>query len=53
MRNRRAPKPRAEDLLAEALDYATALQLIAVALFSLKDDRAKASTPSHGRLRVA
>jgi hypothetical protein len=39
---RRAPKPRAEDLLAQALDFATALQLIAVALFSLKDDRAKA-----------
>jgi hypothetical protein len=42
MAKRRAPKARAEDLLSEALSYATALQLIAVALFSLKDDRAKA-----------
>jgi hypothetical protein len=42
MRNRRAPKVRPENLLAEAIDYTTAVQLIAVALFSLKDDRAKA-----------
>jgi hypothetical protein len=42
MRTRRAPKARAENLLAEAIGYATALQLIAVALDTLKDDRAKA-----------
>lgn len=42
MATRRAPKARAEDLLAEALNYATALQLMAVALFTLKDDRARA-----------
>jgi hypothetical protein len=42
MRTRRAPRTRAENLLAEALSYATALQLMAVALFTLKDDRARA-----------
>jgi hypothetical protein len=42
MRTRRAPKTRAENLLAEAITYATALQLMAIALDTLKDDRAKA-----------
>jgi hypothetical protein len=42
MRTRRAPKARAEDLLREALDFATGLQLMALALSTLKDDRAGA-----------
>jgi hypothetical protein len=42
MRTRRAPKARAENLLSEALSYATALQLMALALNTLKDDRGKA-----------
>jgi hypothetical protein len=42
MATRRAPKARAEDLLAEALNYATALQLMALALNTLNDDRGKA-----------
>lgn len=42
MAARRAPKARVEDLLAEALNYAVALQLMALALNMLKDDRGKA-----------
>jgi hypothetical protein len=42
MRSRRAPKVRAEDLLMESLDFATGLQLMALALSTLKDDRARA-----------
>jgi hypothetical protein len=42
MATRRAPKARVEDLLAEALTYANALQLMALALKKLNDDRAPA-----------
>jgi hypothetical protein len=42
MATRRALKARAEDLLAEALNYATALQLMALALKTLNDDRGPA-----------
>jgi hypothetical protein len=42
MAKRRAPKARAEDLLSEALTYANALQLMALALKTLHDDRAPA-----------
>jgi hypothetical protein len=39
MATRRAPKARVEDLLPEALSYAVALQLMALALRTHKDDR--------------
>jgi hypothetical protein len=39
MRNRRAPKALVQNLLTEALNYAVALQLMALTLRTLKDDR--------------
>jgi hypothetical protein len=53
MRNRRAPKALVQNLLTEALNYAVALQLMALTLRTLKDDRNDAVHRRMGDFRSA